>query len=56
MPALLITISGFVACASIIIFSGARLSKYGDIITSLTGMGKAWFGLILMAAGTFYRR
>jgi cation:H+ antiporter len=52
MPALIFTITGFVACGAIIIFSGARLSKYGDIITSLTGLGKAWFGLILMAAVT----
>jgi cation:H+ antiporter len=52
MPALLITITGFVTCSAIIIFSGAKLSKYGDIITSLTRMGKAWFGLILMSAVT----
>ncbi len=52
MPALIFTITGFVACSAIIIFSGARLSKYGDIITNLTGIGKAWFGLILMSAVT----
>ncbi len=52
MPALLFTIAGFVACSAIIIYSGARLSKYGDIITNLTGIGKAWFGLILMSAVT----
>ena len=52
MQALIFTIAGFVACSAIIIFSGANLSKYGDTITSLTGMGKAWFGLILMSAVT----
>jgi len=52
MQALIFTIAGFIACSTIIIFSGAKLSKYGDIITSLTGMGKAWFGLILMSAVT----
>ena len=52
MQALIFTITGFVVCASLIIFSGARLSKYGDRIATLTGIGKAWFGLILMAAVT----
>ena len=52
MPALLFTITGFAACSAVIIFSGARLSKYGDIITNLSGIGKAWFGLILMSAVT----
>ncbi len=52
MPALIFTITGFVICSAIIIFSGSKLSKYGDIIATLTGMGKAWFGLILMAAVT----
>lgn len=52
MFALIFTITGFLACSGIIIFSGARLSKYGDIIAALTGFGKAWFGLILMAAVT----
>ena len=45
-------IAGFAICSSLIVFSGTRLSKYGDIIAELTGMGKAWFGLILMAAVT----
>jgi cation:H+ antiporter len=52
MSALIFTITGFVTCSAIIIFSGARLSKYGDIITNLTGIGKAWFGLILMSTVT----
>ncbi len=52
MPALIFTISGFVTCSLIIIFSGSRLSKYGDVITNLTGIGKAWFGLILMSLVT----
>ncbi len=45
-------ITGFLVCSTLIIFSGSRLSKYGDIIATLTGMGKAWFGLIMMAAVT----
>src|SRR5690242_4806675 len=52
MTSLLITIPGFVACATLIVYSGAKLSKYSDIITSLTGVGKAWFGLIFMATVT----
>jgi cation:H+ antiporter len=52
MPPLLLYIAGFLACATLIVFSGSRLSKYGDIIADLTGMGKAWIGLILMAAIT----
>ena len=52
MPPVLLTILGFGACSALIIFSGARLSKYGDIIADLTGMGKAWLGLILMASIT----
>jgi len=52
MPSLLLLITGFLASSSLIIFSGSRLSKYGDIIATLTGMGKAWFGLIMMAAVT----
>lgn len=49
---LLLLFSGFVFCSALIIFSGARLSRYGDIIAELSGLGKAWFGLIMMAAVT----
>lgn len=45
-------IAGFISCSALITYSGTRLSKYGDIIAELTGMGKAWMGLILMAAVT----
>ncbi|MBL0098000.1 MAG: hypothetical protein IPP46_17015 [Bacteroidetes bacterium] len=33
-------------------FAGKRVSYYGDIIAELTGFGKAWIGLILMASIT----
>jgi cation:H+ antiporter len=49
---LYINIFGFAACAAVIIFSGTKLSFYGDKIADLTGMGKAWVGLILMASVT----
>lgn len=45
-------ITGFLFCSLMIVFSGTRLSRYGDIIAEHTGMGKAWLGLILMAAIT----
>ncbi len=43
---------GFAVCATIIFLAGKRLSYYGDLLADLTGMGKAWIGLILMAAVT----
>jgi cation:H+ antiporter len=43
---------GFTLCALIIFLAGSRLSRYGDMLAELTGMGKAWIGLILMAAVT----
>jgi cation:H+ antiporter len=52
MDNLYINILGFAACAGIIIYSGTKLSFYGDKIADLTGMGKAWIGLILMASVT----
>jgi cation:H+ antiporter len=52
MENMYIQILGFCFCAAIIIFSGTKLSYYGDQIAELTGMGKAWVGLILMASVT----
>lgn len=52
MDNLYISIGGFVLCAVIIIYSGTKLSFYGDRIAALTGLGKAWIGLILMASVT----
>lgn len=43
---------GFIVCTSLIVFSGIRLSKYGDIIAEKTGLGRAWVGLVLMASVT----
>lgn len=45
-------ITGFLVSAAVIIYSGTKLSFYGDKIADLTGMGKAWVGLILMASVT----
>jgi cation:H+ antiporter len=49
---LYLSIPGFLACAGVIIYCGTKLSHYGDKIADLTGMGKAWIGLILMASVT----
>jgi len=45
-------ILGFVAAAAIITFSGTQLSRHGDRLAELTGLSKAWIGLILMATVT----
>lgn len=47
-----INLIGFLICAAIIFFAGKRLSHYGDLLAELSGLGKAWIGLILMAAVT----
>jgi cation:H+ antiporter len=49
---LYVNILGFAISAVVIIYSGTKLSFYGDKIGDLTGMGKAWVGLILMASVT----
>ncbi|MCU0360888.1 MAG: sodium:calcium antiporter [Bacteroidia bacterium] len=43
---------GFAACALVIFFAGKKLSYYGDLLSELTGLGKAWIGMILMASVT----
>jgi cation:H+ antiporter len=40
---------GFIICSSVIVYSGSRLSKYGDIIAEKTGLGGTWIGVVLMA-------
>lgn len=47
-----VTFLVFSACAAVILFAGRGLSRYGDRIAELTGLGGAWVGLILMAAVT----
>ncbi|MCX7878604.1 MAG: sodium:calcium antiporter [Ignavibacteria bacterium] len=43
---------GFLICAAVILFAGKKLSYYGDAIAKLTGLGRAWIGLVFMAAVT----
>jgi cation:H+ antiporter len=42
----------FIACTALILFSGSKLSFYGDIIAEKTGMGRTWIGVVLMASVT----
>ena len=46
------SVFGFLTCAILIFFAGKKLSYYGDLIAEMTGLGKAWIGLILMASVT----
>lgn len=43
---------GFFVCAGLITWSGAHLSKQGNRLAELTGLSKAWIGLILMSTVT----
>ncbi|HSM86455.1 MAG TPA: hypothetical protein VLT16_09905 [Candidatus Limnocylindrales bacterium] len=42
----------FAACTAIIIFSGTRMSRLGDVIAAKTGLGLTWIGVVLMASVT----
>jgi cation:H+ antiporter len=42
----------FVLSAAAIVFAGTALSRYGDQIAELTGLGRLWIGVVLMAAAT----
>ena len=42
----------FVVCTALVVVSGVRLSRYGDIIAEKTGIGGTWVGLVLLAAVT----
>lgn len=46
------SILGFTLCSAAIVYAGTKLTYYGERIAELTGLGKAWIGLILMASVT----
>ena len=50
--ALALTVGQFTICTALIVLSGVRLSRYGDVIAEKTGMGGTWIGVVLMAAVT----
>ncbi len=39
----------FLVCTLAILYSGAKLSRYGDMISEKTGLGGVWIGVILLA-------
>lgn len=49
---LALTFGQFALCTALIVLSGVRLSRYGDVIAEKTGMGGTWIGVVLMAAVT----
>ena len=42
----------FVGCTAVIVFSGARISRLGEVIAAKTGMGRTWVGVLLLASAT----
>ena len=42
----------YAACTALIVFSGSKLSRYGDILAGKTGLGRTWIGVVLMASVT----
>lgn len=42
----------FLASAAVIVYAGTKLSRYGDEIAELSGLGRLWIGVVLMAAAT----
>lgn len=39
-------------CAALVIFAGSKLSRYGDEIGKVTGLGGFWVGVMLLAIST----
>jgi cation:H+ antiporter len=42
----------FVCSAAVIVYAGTKLSHYGDQIAELSGLGRLWIGVVLMAGAT----
>ena len=42
----------FFLSAAVIVYAGSKLSRYGDQLADLTGLGGLWIGVVLMAAAT----
>jgi cation:H+ antiporter len=42
----------FLLSAVVIVYAGTKLSRYGDQIAELTGLGGLWIGVVLMAGAT----
>jgi len=42
----------FAASAAMIVYAGTKLTRYGDQLADLTGLGGLWIGVVLMAGAT----
>jgi cation:H+ antiporter len=42
----------FLVSAAVIVYAGAKLSRYGDRIAEYTGLGRLWIGVVLMSTAT----
>jgi cation:H+ antiporter len=42
----------FLLSAAVIVYAGTTLSRYGDEIAKLTGLGGLWIGVVVMAGAT----
>lgn len=42
----------FLVSAAVIVYAGTKLSRYGDQIADLTGLGGLWVGVVMMAGAT----
>jgi len=42
----------FAAVTAVILYAGAKLSVYGDVIAERTGLGRTWVGVVMMASVT----
>jgi cation:H+ antiporter len=42
----------YAACTAMIVFSGVKLSRYGDVLAGKSGLGRTWIGVVLMASVT----
>ena len=49
---MLLVWASFIICVLLVLFFGAKLSRYGDIIAERTGLSGLWVGLMLLAAVT----
>jgi cation:H+ antiporter len=45
-------VAQFAMCAAVILWSGVRLSRYGDVIAEKSGLGGTWVGLVMLATVT----
>lgn len=43
---------GFIICCVFIVYSGSKLTQYGDIIAEKTGLSRTWTGVVLIATVT----